>query len=81
MSVFEPPVRWQRGQLLHRRSTHIIFNSPAKKDKNNATVKFALCVGEKLLSTAKNHDFSVHLQEAVCVSVNLQHVRGAANGF
>ena len=27
------------------------------------------------------HNFSVHLKEAVCVSVKLQHVRGAANGF
>ena len=34
-----------------------------------------------LLSTAKNHNFPVHLKEAVCVSVKLQHVQDAANGF
>ena len=27
------------------------------------------------------HDFSVHLKEALCVSVKLQHMLGAANGF
>ena len=50
------------------------FQFASEKDKKNITVKCTLCVGEKLLSIAKNHDFSVHLKEAVCVSVKLQHV-------
>ena len=55
----------ERTAFASRKYAHY-FQIASVKDKNNIAVKCTLCVGEKLLSTAKNSTSNLKKQKGLC---------------